>query len=141
MTSITYKNLDDRLANFEKTLNTLGYIPLVSSLSGTGRIVYGSVETLAGNVSCAYKSCQYFITGNREHRNQAAAHFWYAVHGVLNVQRGGCEFVPFIGNLATLLYDQAARLRANYTYEEISPYILPIFDPSKSEPATVESCL
>ena len=137
MTSITYKNLDDRLASFEQILNTLGYIPLVSSISGTGRIVYGSVETLAGNVSCTYKSCQYFITGNREHRNQAAAHFWYAVHGVMNVQRGGWEFVPIIGNLSTFLYDKAVRLRANYTYEEISDHTLPIFDPSKSEPATV----
>jgi len=133
MTSITYKNLDTRLANFEETLNTLGYIPIVSTASGSVRIVYGSLETVAGNVSCVYKGCQYFITGNREHRNQAAAHYLYAVHGALNVQRGIVEFVPIIGNTVVFLYDKAARLRANYTYEQISPKTLPIFDPSKSE--------
>jgi hypothetical protein len=66
MDYISQKNLDNRLANFEKTLNTLGYIPIVSNLSGTGRIAYGSVAILAGNVSCAYKSCQYLITWESE---------------------------------------------------------------------------
>jgi len=126
---MTYKSLDNRLANFEKTLNTLGYWPVISSISGPVRAIYGGVEEMAGSVACVYKSCQYVITGNPEHRNQAAAHYWYAVHGQLNAQRGAIEFVPIIGNLSTLFYDKAMGLRANYTYEELTTRILPIFEP------------
>jgi hypothetical protein len=137
MSSVTYKNTDNRLADFEHTLNTLGYIPVVSTISGAGRIGYGSVESVAGSTACAFKSCQYFITGSPEHRNEAAAYYWYAVHGQMNINRGVIEMIPFFGNAATFLYDKGARLRANYTYEMLAPRVLPIFEPGKSVPGVL----
>lgn len=128
MSSITYQKLDQRLANLENTFNILGYVPLVSTITGPARALYGTAELTAGIGLHYLKGAQYFITANPEHRNEAAAGYWYVFHGAQNINRGAIECLPIIGNLSTILYDQILCLRMNYTFERISLDTLPILE-------------
>ncbi len=134
MSSITYQKLDQRLANFENTFNKLGYIPIVSTITGSTRALYGTAELTAGIGLQCLKGAQYFITANPEHRNEAAAGYWYAFHGAHNINRGAIECVPVIGNISTILYDHILCLRMNYTFERISLDTLPILESKEPDP-------
>lgn len=133
MSSITYQKLDQRLANFENTFNKLGYIPLASTITGPIRALYGTTQVTAGVCLHYFKAAQYFITANPEHRNEAAAGFWYQLHGYNNISRGVVEFIPIVGNVSTILYDNVLCLRINYTFERISPDMLPLWESKTSD--------
>ncbi|CCB86039.1 MULTISPECIES: hypothetical protein [Parachlamydia] len=72
-------------------LNRLGYIPIISSFSGTARAGLGSFHTVV-HLSCA-------IVGNRKHN------LLEAKLGAKNVARGLVEMIPLIGNVALFLTD------------------------------------
>ncbi len=128
MTTLSFRNAEQRYANLEQTLNFWGYIPVASTASGVVRGFLGLVQTTLSNIAFIFKGCQYFLTRDPEHRNEAAAYFWYSVHGEMNGVRGGIETVPVVGNAATLAYDKLIGLRANYTHETLPSGTDPLFE-------------
>ncbi|HSX11399.1 MAG TPA: hypothetical protein VLF94_06780 [Chlamydiales bacterium] len=100
--SIDFDQLDQALTPFEKTLNTIGYIPIASMLSGTVRAVYAKVEVIVALALTAFHfiaSC--FSAG---HGEKAARALSYVLHGVANFGRAVVEVIPFV-NLSCILYD------------------------------------
>ena len=99
----------------------------MSTISGGIRLTLGTVQNILGSIGAAIRGCQYFISRNPETRNYAAANYWQGVHGTMNAQRGIIEMIPLAGNLATLLYDRCIGLRGNYTHEQLSSGVDPLF--------------
>lgn len=94
-------------AAFEKTLNILGYIPLVSSFSGAIRII-SSVITL---VSSAVKGplcaiADLFQKTPRGYSFRLQKHITYMGHSWANMFRGAIEFAFVFGNILTFSYDR-----------------------------------
>lgn len=74
-------------------LNTLGHIPVVSTITGLGRALLGLVHTIV------HLSCSIF-SKNREH------HLKEAKLGAKNIGRGLVEAIPVIGNITMYIVDQ-----------------------------------
>ncbi len=73
-------------------LNTLGYIPVVSTITGLGRALLGIVHTIV-HLVCA------IFPKNREHHLQEAS------LGAKNIGRGLVEAIPVIGNITMVVVD------------------------------------
>jgi hypothetical protein len=95
-------SLDETLGGFEKGLNVLGYIPGVSTFSGTIRILYGKIEIISGLAIALISSC--FRANDR----QIAHGMELVVHGIANLGRGLVELIPFF-NLICIPYDMYNR--------------------------------
>jgi hypothetical protein len=111
---------DRSSADLEKAANRLGYIPFVSTLTGTVRAVCGTVQAFFGVLGAMFRSGQYLITRNPDHLILAAANRKDVDHGVMNELRGNIESIPVAGNVATFIYDKMLNLRCNYTFEELN---------------------
>lgn len=73
--------------------NTLGYIPVVSTVTGLTRALLGLVHTIA------HLACSIF-TKNRDH------HLQEAKLGAKNIGIGLVEAIPFIGNIRMFFVNQ-----------------------------------
>ena len=73
-------------------LNRLGYLPVVSTISGLGRTLLGVVHTIV-HLACAV------FSQNRAHHLQEAS------LGAKNIGRGVIETIPLIGNITMIAVD------------------------------------
>jgi hypothetical protein len=101
--SIDFDQMDESLTLFESTLNTLGYIPIVSTFSGTARFIYGKVEAIVALAAVAFHFIG-SIAGYAGHEGQVAKALPYVVHGFANMGRAVVEMIPLI-NLSCIFYD------------------------------------
>jgi hypothetical protein len=106
----TEKELNHIQSVVETGLNYAGYIPLVSSLSGSLRIQYGKIEVIGAIATGALLAGQAFFEQNGEERskklNRAVEVLTtYATHGVANIFRGILEMIPFLSLVVCLPYD------------------------------------
>lgn len=74
------------------TLNRLGYIPLVSTITGLSRALLATVHTIV------HLGCAIFLK-NRQH------HLQEAVLGAKNIGLGTVSAIPIIGNIAVFVID------------------------------------
>lgn len=74
-------------------LNFMGYIPVVSTITGLGRALLGLVHTIV------HLACSIF-SKNRDH------HLGEAKLGAKNIGRGLVEAIPVIGNITMVIVDQ-----------------------------------
>lgn len=86
-------------------LEVLDYIPLVSTVSGVARAVFGVVETALGAVIfpielvgrvCRYKQPFTFV------------------YGVSNIVRGSIAAEPVVGNIILYLYDHSPVIKRDF---------------------------
>ncbi len=101
--SIDLDQMDEFLTLYERTFNFLGYIPIVSTFSGTARFIYGQVEAIVALAAVAFHFIG-SIAGYAGHEGQAAKALPYVVHGLANMGRSVVEMIPII-NLSCILYD------------------------------------
>lgn len=105
------QTLDTRLERFERFLNKVGYIPLVSSFSGGVRIYYGIIESICAVVIGALKFIASLFRSDTNERyileTEAAYSLYYVEHGLANIGRGIVESIPFV-NLFCIAYDHFA---------------------------------
>ena len=84
-TVITDQNYDTQVSR----LNTLGYIPLVSTITGCCRALLGIIHAIVHLVVAIFSK-------------DTAYHLGQAALGGRNIARGLIEMVPIIGNVALL---------------------------------------
>jgi len=94
--------LDELLQDFEQTLNVFGYIPIISTFSGSIREAYGSIQVTAGIAFAILSS----LSQNNDRQTEHGVEI--AIHGFTNMCRAFIEYVPFL-NLITIPYDIANR--------------------------------
>lgn len=83
--------------NLEESLKYPGYIPLVSSVSGIGRIAYSIYQVASGIFHKAVKKTESEANlANKE-----------VVDGAKNFVRGAVEVVPVVGNAIVAAYDMS----------------------------------
>jgi hypothetical protein len=86
----------------DNTLNTLGYIPIVSNFSGGLRVFLGTIQAVA-----ALAALMFGLATNQFNMNgKTLAHMTLTiVSGIANMVRGTIEQLPLAGNLACYGYD------------------------------------
>jgi hypothetical protein len=82
----------------EKALNVFGYVPLVSNISGSLRVVLGKIQLVASAVLALIA----LFVGQPV---LAISLLICCVNGLPNIFRGFVENIPVIGNIACLCYD------------------------------------
>lgn len=87
-------------------LNILGYVPVISTISGCCRVLLGIIHTIVHLVAAIFKA---------SHRKD---HLQEALLGVRNIVRGIVEMVPVVGNITCLTYDGVKMKRQNALGEE-----------------------
>ena len=107
-----YDAQDIQKANYEKVMNILGYIPVISFLSGLVRLIEGAINS-------AYHTAHFESEADKalgigaytEEEMQIAAFnarksYDYIKHSEQNMARGCVEMLmPLIGNIVCLAYD------------------------------------
>ncbi len=114
-------DIDSTLANFEKDLNFVGYIPIASSFSGALRVAFGKIEVIAGVVLGAISGIKsLFYNGQQKEQEwkHAVSLFNYSLHGIANIFRGILECIPFVSLVTCLPYDKA---EVRFTYPKEVP--------------------
>lgn len=86
---------------FERGLNVLGYMPIVSKVSSMIRGMFAIAEIVFG-IALGILSNLIFIAQDNEEKH---APFYYTYHGLLNIPRAFIESFPFAGNFLCLIYD------------------------------------
>lgn len=83
-----------------RTLDPMGYIPILSTVTGAARGILGTAELMAGIFAV--------IIGMFGNQREQGEYFGFAkhcfTHGIANLARAGIEMIPFI-NMITLAYD------------------------------------
>lgn len=77
-------------------LETLDYFPVVSTVSGIARAIFGTVQTAVGLVLFPIQLCGKILNLNSS---------FILVHGIANIVRGLVATVPIGGNIALYVYD------------------------------------
>lgn len=122
---VTQAALDRNLSQFEKALNVAGYIPIVSSVSGAVRVLYGKIEVVAAVGTAAISALKALFSdarGSKEWFGRSVMALDYALHGVANIVRGYIEMVPFLGLALCLPYDHCLEERVTYPTERRVPH-------------------
>lgn len=88
----------ESLRALDVTLNTLGYIPLVSNVSGAVRLIYGKVQIIGAIAGAIFA----IISASNPILSLAS---YFIISGCLHIVRGCVEQVPVVGNLACFIYD------------------------------------
>lgn len=90
-------------ASFESSTVTfikqLEYIPLVSTIVGIVRIVFGVLETIFGLFALPFQLARDAYKGK--------SHQFILIDGLANVVRGVVALKPIIGNIILYIYDRA----------------------------------
>ena len=115
----SYFPLNQFLEDLEvKIFNILGYIPIVSSISGAFRCLLGKFEILGGLIFGTAKALVGILTSNERakqaHFSEAGFLFSYILHGFLNILRGLVEMIPLLGLILCLPYDRLFLVRFRY---------------------------
>lgn len=113
--SIEFDQMNQLLTSFEKGLNVVGYVPIVSTISGSVRLAYGKLEAIVAIAAIAFHFMAGLIgiEGSAEKLRAAVP---YVLHGFANMGRGLVEILPFI-NLTCYLYDQT---QPGYSYPSLT---------------------
>jgi hypothetical protein len=116
---VSYRSLNRFLEDLEaKVLNILGYIPIVSTLSGAFRFFLGKLEFLGSLLFALLKVFLGVFTtqtpSKRSHFSEAGYLLSYAIHALFNMFRGCLEMIPFLSLVTCLLYDRLFHLRLSY---------------------------
>src|ERR1700722_1527513 len=82
-----------RTASVNCKLNRVGFIPIVSTITGGGRALLGIVHTI-GHLACAIFA------------KKQGAHLQEAWFGAKNIGRGLIEAMPIIGNITMFVIDR-----------------------------------
>ena len=98
---MTY-NLGARLNDIDRQFGKAGCIPIVSTLTGYMRELYGIVEAIAGVAQLAFGFLSLPFTDDNRFIDRGFEHL---NHGVLNIIRGNIEMIPILGNLIMLCSD------------------------------------
>ena len=110
--------LQDRdQASFEKTLNVLGYIPIISSGSGAVRVISSLMTLISSAVKiplCAIADL--FQKNPKGYTFRIQKHIAYIGHSWANIFRGVVEIAVGFGNILTFAYDRLAG-RISYPVE------------------------
>jgi hypothetical protein len=88
----------ESLRAIDLALNTFGYIPIISNLSGAVRLLYGKVQiigAIAGTIFAIISVSNPVLS--------LASYFF--VSGCMHIIRGCVEQIPIIGNWACFIYD------------------------------------
>lgn len=107
-------NLNKTLNSFEGGLNIAGYIPIVSTFSGSLRINYGKLEVIGSIVAAALITVRALFLANasdrdRELKRAIDVFTHYSLHGIANIIRGILEVVPFVSLVTCLPYDLSGK--------------------------------
>lgn len=86
----------DQRCNYATTskhclLNKLGRIPVISTITGVGRVLFGVAQTIV-HLACA------IFTDRKRHLHEAGL-------GIKNIIRGVVEAIPVIGNITVTVID------------------------------------
>lgn len=115
----TFDKIEFFIKGAEDILNPLGYIPFVSSLfTADIRITLGLIQVISGVVTMPF----FFIAdlfsqherGSFYRTSKSVSH---VAHGMGNMVRAAVEFVPLLGNFATIFYDNVLCSRMKYGIE------------------------
>lgn len=117
-------NIENRIAQVEKCLNPIDYIPGLSALSGMTRLLAGMIQTVAGVAFAALKVFQIILTGRGNYVQALKQGLTYSLHGFGNIGRGYIALIPIV-NCLLLVYDKYVG-RMNYNHEIVSPGVYPI---------------
>ena|ERR1700690_1508783 len=114
--------LNNTLAKVERGFDYVGYIPVVSALSGALRVVCGKIEIIAGIAASALTAIVALFSPTAYERHEGmkkAANILttYTVHGIANIFRGALEATALLGTVACLPYDLFGN-RFSYPQEE-----------------------
>ena len=102
---------DFQMAELEKRMNTLGYIPLVSSSICCFRGYEGLAQIVLGIVGLAKEFFQSLRNKSPYFKERVSHCKGMIIHGSLNLLRAGFESLPFIGNILCAIYDSAHRFK------------------------------
>jgi hypothetical protein len=104
----TYDFYEQQRESFEKTINVFGYIPVISTFSGTLRMVVGGIALIKHVVAAVFCSiADLFGSNSNGYGYRVFKYSAYCIHDLCNVIRGGVELFPLAGNLITFIYDFA----------------------------------
>ena len=104
------------LITIEDFFNRAGYWPIISSITGSLRIVFGFFVAVIGFKLMVGSIVGVIFANTFATKKLTATCFKFARHSVrvmtngrLNVLRGSVEVVPFFGNAAVWLYDRGRK--------------------------------
>lgn len=102
-------SLERSFAVTERALNSCGYVPVLSTLTGALRLVAGLVQT-------AVASTFSFLLLLAKRPLLSTRYGFIATHGLANVCRGFVEMVPLLGNMFCYTHDRST-VRMVYAQE------------------------
>lgn len=124
MTCVNLNSCDKLFTSIEKGkpgcpgLNTIGYIPFVSTISATVRTLYAKAQIITGIVLSVVLLIQSLFTKDCKEADRIQADavhaFKYCLHGITNLFRSVVEFLPIGGLVIGLPYDKCCHLRYDY---------------------------
>ncbi len=77
-------------------VEALDYFPLVSTISGVARVVFGTVQAAVGLVLFPIQLCGRIVNYKTP---------FILGHGIANIVRGCVATVPVFGNISLYIYD------------------------------------
>ena len=119
--SISKEQFAKILSTTENALNLVGYIPMISAISGAVRLTGSKLQMLGGLLGTLY----YLLKGSyakskKLHSFQnCRLSIEQILHGVLNLCRGMIEVVPFLSLVLCLPYDRFLKRRFKYSNEDV----------------------
>jgi len=90
---------EDRERHYPSFFQQLDYIPLVSTVTGVARVIFGVLEAVLGILTIPFE----LIRDAYEGKN----HQYLLISGCANVGRGFVAGWPIVGNIALYLYDHS----------------------------------
>lgn len=105
------------LGRVEECLNIVGYVPILSEISGAFRIAMGKIEFIAGLFLAAVGFVCEMLVGRGDRQWMMEQGGEYVLHGLVNILRGCVEMVFLLGNLACYIFDEDETNRFRYTHE------------------------
>lgn len=102
--SVALQSLNTALTNLELALNVVGYIPFLSTYSGSLRICIGKIELISALAAAAILTIA-GANARTENDQRPIECLVYAAHGAGNIARGLIEVFPFLSLLLCLPCD------------------------------------
>ena len=109
------------LARGEESLNLVGYVPFLSTVSGALRSLGGIAQLIVG-FSCAigyFCSFRYSKQSKVKHLLHLKTSLSHGFHGIANWLRAKIEIIPFLSLIFCLPYDRFFKKRFKYSAETL----------------------
>lgn len=118
--SISKEQFAKILSTAENALNLVGYIPMISALSGAIRLAGAKVQMLGGVLATVFLLLKgiYGKSFKAHNFQKCRLAIEQILHGAFNFCRALVELVPFLSLFLCLPYDRLLHRRLKYTYEE-----------------------